>query len=306
MPSAYRIIKEGLVLDPSDEKLQRDLKYFERKISHMEQKENVTIQRNPAFEWTYKYEELCRNDHKKSKYKQTKLKCYKRKTSIPYRTADVEIVNIKPEIAIFHRVISDDEIKRVKSIAKKKLKQSIVVSADGSSMEISDMRVSESGWLADTDNELIQRLSKRIEILTGLSTAILPVASHAEELQVLNYGIGGMYEAHYDFFDETSYKWNVGKQFQDSGNRVATWMFYLSGVKIGGATVFPRAGARVPVVKGAAAFWFNLKPSGAYDYETLHAGCPVLIGSKWVANKWTHEAAQMFRRPCNKNEYMYS
>ena len=53
------------------------------------------------------------------------------------------------------------------------------------------------------------------------------------------------------------------------------------------------------------------------DYNTRHAGktwarihsdstvlgrclaCPVLIGNKWVANKWVHERGQEFRRPCS-------
>lgn len=26
--------------------------------------------------------------------------------------------------------------------------------------------------------------------------------------------------------------------------------------------------------------------------------CPVLVGNKWVANKWIHEGGQEFRRPC--------
>lgn len=34
-------------------------------------------------------------------------------------------------------------------------------------------------------------------------------------------------------------------------------------------------------LQGGAAFWFNLRPSGATDPRTLHGGCPVLVGSKW-------------------------
>ena len=33
--------------------------------------------------------------------------------------------------------------------------------------------------------------------------------------------------------------------------------------------------------KGSAIFWWNLKKSGEGDYLTKHAGCPVLVGSKW-------------------------
>ena len=34
-------------------------------------------------------------------------------------------------------------------------------------------------------------------------------------------------------------------------------------------------------VQGDAAFWWNLKRSGEGDMLTRHAGCPVLVGSKW-------------------------
>ena len=47
--------------------------------------------------------------------------------------------------------------------------------------------------------------------------------------------------------------------------------------------------------------WYNLKPNGDGDDNTRHAGCPVLLGSKWVANKWIHERGQEFRRPCLKD-----
>ena len=35
------------------------------------------------------------------------------------------------------------------------------------------------------------------------------------------------------------------------------------------------------LIQGSASYWWNLKKSGERDYATRHAGCPVLIGSKW-------------------------
>jgi prolyl 4-hydroxylase len=75
-------------------------------------------------------------------------------------------------------------------------------------------------------------------------------------------------------------------------------------VEKGGATVFPYINVALFPKKGAAAFWYNLSTSGdlgesfeaffdkqlslrtSSEYLTRHSGCPVLVGSKWVANKW--------------------
>lgn len=64
---------------------------------------------------------------------------------------------------------------------------------------------------------------------------------------------------------------------------VIFFLFKLSDVEKGGATVFPYLKLRVEPKKGSAVFWYNLKHSGYADPRTLHSGCPVLLGSKWVA-----------------------
>ena len=110
--------------------------------------------------------------------------------------------------------------------------------------------------------------------------------------QVANYGIGGHFEEHYDFsFNAFSYK----KSFS---NRVATWLFYLEVPERGGATVFTKINATVNPTRGSAVFWHNMHANGNLDYRTMHAGCPVLFGQKWVSNKWLHVIGQEFKRPC--------
>ncbi|KAJ3590476.1 hypothetical protein NHX12_008427 [Muraenolepis orangiensis] len=117
-----------------------------------------------------------------------------------------------------------------------------------------------------------QGMDRRIARLTGLNVA----NPYGEYLQVVNYGIGGHYEPHFDH---------------------AT----LSSVEAGGATAFIYANFSVPVVENAALFWWNLHRNGRGDENTLHGGCPVLVGDKWVANKWIHEHGQEFRRRCTLN-----
>ncbi|XP_051530456.1 prolyl 4-hydroxylase subunit alpha-1a isoform X4 [Myxocyprinus asiaticus] len=160
-------------------------------------------------------------------------------------------------------------------------------------LETAHYRISKSAWLAAYEHPVVDRINQRIEDITGLDVKT------AEELQVANYGVGGQYEPHFDFGrkDEPDAFKELG-----TGNRIATWLFYMSDVPAGGATVFPEVGAAVKPIKGTAVFWYNLFPSGEGDYSTRHAACPVLVGNKWVSNKWIHERGQEFRRPCGLKE----
>lgn len=41
------------------------------------------------------------------------------------------------------------------------------------------------------------------------------------------------------------------------------------------------------ILQNAAIFWWNLHRNGEGDADTLHAGCPVLIGDKWGKSLWS-------------------
>ncbi|TNN33597.1 Prolyl 4-hydroxylase subunit alpha-3 [Liparis tanakae] len=110
-----------------------------------------------------------------------------------------------------------------------------------------------SAWLKDSAHSTVGKLDHKISMLTGLNVK----HPYGEYLQVVNYGIGGHYEPHFDH---------------------AT----LSSVEAGGSTAFIYANFSVPVTEKAAIFWWNLHRNGQGDADTLHAGCPVLIGDKWV------------------------
>ena len=69
-------------------------------------------------------------------------------------------------------------------------------------------------------------------------------------------------------------------------------------INIGGYTVFPAVGAIVKPRRGSVVLWWNMDKSGGYDQLVKHGGCPVMIGSKWITNKWIRSNEQMFRKPC--------
>ncbi|MBN3322184.1 P4HA1 hydroxylase, partial [Atractosteus spatula] len=199
----------------------------------------------------------------------------------------------RPRIVRYLDIISDHEIEKIKELAKPRLRRATISNPITGVLETAHYRISKSAWLTAYEHPMIERVNQRIQDLTGLDV------STAEELQVANYGVGGQYEPHFDFGrkDEPDAFKELG-----TGNRIATWLFYMSDVAAGGATVFPEVGAAVWPKKGTAVFWYNLFASGEGDYSTRHAACPVLVGNKWVSNKWIHERGQEFRRPCGLQE----
>uniref|UniRef100_A0A8C4NCW5 Prolyl 4-hydroxylase subunit alpha 2 n=1 Tax=Eptatretus burgeri TaxID=7764 RepID=A0A8C4NCW5_EPTBU len=189
-----------------------------------------------------------------------------------------------PYVIRYYDVLSDHDTVEMQRLAEPLLQRATVRNTVTGVLETAGYRVSKSAWLSEDVGEVVTKLNRRISGLTGLDLTF------AEMLQVANYGIGGQYEPHFDF------------------SRVSFYIFlfclllFLTDVPAGGATVFPDVGATIWPKKGSAVFWYNMLRSGEGDYTTRHAACPVLVGSKWVANKWLHERGQEFRRPCGLNE----
>ena len=48
------------------------------------------------------------------------------------------------------------------------------------------------------------------------------------------------------------------------------------------------------VWQGTAAFWYNLLKSGEPDASTLHAACPVIVGTKWGGYTYSSMTASGF------------
>ena len=74
--------------------------------------------------------------------------------------------------------------------------------------------------------------------------------------QIANYGIGGVYKHHIDADGKNGH--SFGEVFAGMGDRVATFMGYLSDVDAGGATAFPILGVTVWPKAGDAVYWYKL------------------------------------------------
>ena len=121
---------------------------------------------------------------------------------------------------------------------------------------------------------------------------------------------GGYIELHVD----TNPKSNQGVVDYDAGpsewlltgERLMTFMVYLSSVEEGGNTAFPLLGVTVPPRQGSALFWHTVTSSGYQDQRMKHLGCPVVFGDKWIVNKWVKWHHHMFSHPCSRNRPFYT
>uniref|UniRef100_A0A8C3A949 Prolyl 4-hydroxylase subunit alpha-1 n=1 Tax=Cyclopterus lumpus TaxID=8103 RepID=A0A8C3A949_CYCLU len=322
LQDTYRLdantISTGDLPDPEHQRANGNLKYFEFQLEKQKKAEEDITQKEkeggkkettkkekskkkvsiPQVPERKKYEMLCRGEGiRMTPRRLSRLFCryYDNHHNPMYVLAPVKQQDEwdHPYIVRFLDIISDKEMERVKQLAKPRLRRATVHDPLTGKLSTAQYRVSKSAWLTGYEDPMIDKINQRIEDLTGLEM------DTAEELQVANYGVGGQYEPHFDFGrkDEPDAFKELG-----TGNRIATWLFYMSDVAAGGATVFPDVGAAVYPQKGTAVFWYNLFPSGEGDYSTRHAACPVLVGNKWVSNKWIHERGQEWRRPCSLNE----
>ncbi|KAI9553536.1 hypothetical protein GHT06_021454 [Daphnia sinensis] len=246
----------------------------------------------PMDEWN-NYEKLCRGEKLMDPKIEGQLHCRYVTNNVPFffiQPVKMEEAYLKPLLVIYHDVITDEEIETVKQLAKPRFQRTTVRNSVTGKVETAKYRISKAAFLKDSEHEYVSKISRRVGQITGLDMAT------AEDLQVCNYGIGGHYEPHFDY---ARTKEAIGFN-KDSGwrNRIATWLFYMSNVEAGGATVFPTLNVALWPQKGSAAFWYNLHLNGEGNVNTRHAACPVLTGSKWVSNKWIHELNQEFRRPC--------
>ncbi|EPY81668.1 Prolyl 4-hydroxylase alpha-2 subunit precursor isoform 4-like protein [Camelus ferus] len=290
---ALELTRRLLSLDPSHERAGGNLRYFERLLE--EEREKMLSNHTAVLatqEGIYErpvdylperdvYESLCRGEGVKlTPRRQKRLFCRYHHGN---RTPQLLIAPFKeedewdsPHIVRYYDVMSDEEIERIKEIAKPKLARATVRDPKTGVLTVASYRVSKrlakvvvvvvgcsslnsrasrflpqgGSWLEENDDPVVARVNLRMQYITGLTVKT------AELLQVANYGMGGQYEPHFDFSR-------------------------MSDVEAGGATVFPDLGAAIWPKKGTAVFWYNLLRSGEGDYRTRHAACPVLVGCKW-------------------------
>ncbi|XP_017964976.1 prolyl 4-hydroxylase subunit alpha-2 isoform X1 [Drosophila navojoa] len=236
------------------------------------------------------YQQVCREELRPTAAAQRELRCRYfsgHGRSLNYLAYKLEELHRDPYIIQLHEVIGAHEAVELQRLARPELQRSEVYNPINGSIAAA-FRTSQGTIFEYDEHPITEKLSQHMTLISGLDM------NFAEPLQVANYGIGGHYEPHMDSFPESfDYSSHTFKT-----NRIATGIFYLSNVEAGGATAFPFLPLLVKPEQGSLLLWYNLHRSGDADYRTKHAGCPVLQGSKWIANAWVRLSHQDHVRPC--------
>lgn len=188
------------------------------------------------------YEALCRGDADVSPKILAPLRCRYVTNNSPFLKIapfKLEEVSLDPYIVVFHDVIYDVEIEMIKNHSKPKvwlwifsrrlfaaifffnfqLERASVETYDGEDAVHTYIkeRISKATWIEDHHNKHMTDITKRLTDMTGLSMEF------AELLQIVNYGMAGFYDMHFDFALED----DLVYEEQGIGNRVATVLFYV-------------------------------------------------------------------------------
>ena len=146
-------------------------------------------------------------------------------------------------------------------------------------VEIDGYRTALNAWIPNDD-------TLSIEIRQLISTEVNVPVENMERLSIIKYDTGGEYKEHHDFF-------HPGQDYYDEcmskgGQRIKTALIYLNDGYEGGQTAFPIIGMTFQPKKGKAVFW-DSSINGELYYESLHAGLPVISGTKYIAVVWMRE-----------------
>lgn len=188
----------------------------------------------------------------------------------------------RPQAVLLDNLLSQQECQALTDYALHKgLTASGVVDwATGQSVS-HEARTSSSVFFNRAETPLIGAVEDRLAAVTGW-----PV-SHGEGLQVLRYGPGQEYKPHHDWFDPA--RSGSATHLRRGGQRVSTTVIYLAAARAGGGTCFPNAGLELTPRTGGAVFFTNLTMDGKPDEMSLHAGTPVIEGTKIVMTYWQRE-----------------
>jgi len=185
--------------------------------------------------------------------------------------------NEKVELFTIEDILSHSECRTLINLCDGLFRASGLVQTDPDDT----FRTSETADLLPRIDPLISVVNERLARCVGLPIGL------AEPTQIQRYQVGQQFKSHTDFFEPYSREYT--EFCSHAGNRTWTFMVYLNDDCTGGETHFDAINMTFRPKTGMGLAWNNRYSDGSVNYDTLHAGKPVLSGEKYVITQWFRE-----------------
>ncbi|KQQ47409.1 proline hydroxylase [Duganella sp. Leaf126] len=207
---------------------------------------------------------------------------------VDQRAIDVLFVLKSPQVILLGNVLDSGECDALVAHcdagadSSSRYTRSTVTGAEDGASVVHEGRTSDMAFIARGEAAIADRIERRLALLSHWP------ADRGEPFQLQRYASTQEYRPHYDWLDPdaSGHRSHLAR----GGQRLATFILYLTDVEQGGGTVFPGLGLEVYPKKGSALWFLNTDPHHHPDHQTLHGGAPVVQGTKIIANKWLRQA----------------
>ena len=202
------------------------------------------------------------------------------KEVLPYSDFREEVLSENPKIVYLHNFLSTKEAEHFIELGKKLKQPSTIETNDSPVSLVQNVRSSQSAHIGKRRDDIVSYVEDKAVSYMNIDINKL------EPLQVVVYEKGQKYNPHYDFFTP-----NTPDVIQ-KGNRTKTILVYLNDLpkEAGGSTFFPKLNLRIQPKSLDAIYFENMNDKNELDYNTLHAGEPLLTDvTKYAINIWARE-----------------
>lgn len=193
------------------------------------------------------------------------------------------LLHDKPRLRVFENFASDAECDWLIEKARGNLQRAEVYQA-AAHVEQHEIRTNSESYLMPRLLDVVTA-----SVLQRIAKTVRADLTFCEFATVLHYEPGQRFGPHADYFDPN----NPGRRAEllARGQRIVTFLVYLSDDYDGGETEFLDAGIKYKGRKGDALLFLNVDASGAPDYTTRHQGSAPTRGEKWVLSQWVRSHA---------------
>ncbi|CAL8085044.1 unnamed protein product [Orchesella dallaii] len=206
------------------------------------------LRRNVELNAMAQYNALCTGATLQTPEIQKTLKCFYEHKKHPYlhiNPVKTEVLSEDPPLLQFYELLSNHSIEIIKKVAIPRAELSLLVGVDDNDLgETSKHRTSSGTFVR---YEEVPKLYEHSEIISGLRL----LNKSSEMAQVVEYTYGRYYTYHTDALEEEGDE-EEQDILRETGDRVATMLYYVEPGVYGGDTPFCAAGVNAHPVRGSA------------------------------------------------------